>query len=145
MSSTSDPGEPAAPAIEPVQQSFARMLVWLVRVGLALLFVTFVMYAAEIVPSAIPLRDVPDLWTLSASEYVEQSGLETGWGWVSRISEGRTLVFASLVLFPAGTMLLIAMTGMLYLRHRVPAYALIAFLEVAVLITAATGILTAGH
>ena len=145
MSSTSDSTDTAASAIEPVQQSFARMLVWLVRIGLALLFLTFVLYAAEIVPSAIPLRDVPDLWSLSASEYVEQSGLETGWGWVSRISEGRTLVFASLVLFPAGTMLLIAVAGVLYVRHRVPAYALIAFLEVTVLIIAATGILTAGH
>ena len=77
MSSTSDSTDTAASAIEPVQQSFARMLVWLVRIGLALLFLTFVLYAAEIVPSAIPLRDVPDLWSLSASEYVEQSGLET--------------------------------------------------------------------
>jgi hypothetical protein len=145
MSHQSDTKSTSTPTVEPVQQSFARMLVWLVSLGLALLFVTSVIYAAEIVPSGVTLQEVPQLWNLSASEYTEQSGGETGWDWVKRISEGRTLVFASLVLFPAGTMLLIGIAGILYLRHRVPAYALIAFLEVTVLIVAATGLFAAGH
>ena len=131
--------------IEPVQQSFASMLVWLVRIGLGLLFVTFVIYAAGFVPSAVPLAEVPELWHLGATEYAARTNLELGWGWLTAFDQGRTLVFAALVLFPTGTMVLIGITAVLYLRHKVPAYALIALLELIVLVVAATGLLSTGH
>jgi hypothetical protein len=133
------------PTVEPVQQTFASMLIWLVRIGLGLLFVTFVIYAAGLVPSAVPLADVPDLWHLGATEYAAETDLETGWAWVRSLDQGRMLVFAALVLFPAGTMILIAVTVVLYLRQKVPAYALIALLELAVLVVAATGVFATGH
>ena len=139
------PNPNSIPGIEPVQQTFASMLIWLVRVALAFLFVSFVIYAAGLVPSPIPLDDVPDLWHLSASEYAARTDLALGWSWLRALDQGRTLVFAALVLFPTGTMLLLAVTVVLYLRQRVPAYALIAFFELVVLIIAATGLLATGH
>ncbi len=131
--------------IEPAQLSFASMLVWLVRIGLGILFVTFIVYASGLVPSVVTIADVPDYWHLSAEEYAERTNLEIGWAWVGDFEQGRTLVFAGLVFFPAGTMVLIGITVALYLRQKVPAYALIAFLELIVLIVAATGLLSTGR
>lgn len=133
------------PNIEPVQLTFASILVWLVRIGLGLLFVTFVVYASGLVSSVVAIADVPDHWHLSADEYAELTDLEIGWAWLGTFDQGRTLVFAALVFFPTGTMVLIGITVVLYLRQKVPAYALIAFLELVVLIVAATGIFSIGH
>ena len=133
------------PNIEPVQLTFASILVWLVRFGLGLLFVTFVVYASGLIPSILAIADVPDHWHLSSNEYAELTDLEIGWAWLGAFDQGRTLVFAALVFFPTGMMVLAAVTVVLYLRQKVPAYALIAFLELVVLIVAATGILSTGH
>lgn len=131
--------------VEPVQRSFATMLSWLVRIGLGLLFVAFVLYAAGVVPSTVALDDVPSLWHLDAAAFTEETGREPGWSWLRSLNEGRTLVFAALVVFPFGAMALVAATVALYLRQKTPIYALLAGLEAIVLVVAATGLLAAGH
>jgi hypothetical protein len=131
--------------IDRVQLQYASLLSWLVRVGLALMFLAFAAYAIGIVPSRLDLRDVPDRWTLSSDEYIAQAGIESGWGWTGTIDDGRTLAFASLVVFPAGTMILIAIAVLLYLKDRSWIYAIIAGLETLVLVVAATGIISGGH
>ncbi len=138
-------GTGGVPRIEPVQQSFASMLVWLVRIGLGLLFAMFVVYAAGLLPSRIPVSEVPELWHLGAAEYAQATSRELGWAWLESLGEGRMIVFAALVIFPAGAMILLAVTVVLYLRHDERAYALIALIEVVVLVVAATGLLSAGH
>lgn len=138
MNSRNDPGEA-------VQESYARLLVWLVRVGLALLFLTFLIYALGLLPAQVDLETVPQLWHLSAEEYIETTEKETGWNWVGSLNQGNVLVFGALVLFPAGTMLLLGVAAVLYFRKGVPAYAVISFLELLVLLVAAAGILSTGH
>ena len=132
-------------ASDRVQTAYARLLVWLVRIGLSFIFAAFGLYALEIRPSAITLAEVPELWTLSADELSEAADVALGWSWVAGIADGRVLSFASLVVFPAGTIVLITIAVALYLRDRDRTYALVAALESVILIVAATGILSAGH
>ena len=133
--------ERGAPEVERTQQDYARMLVWFVRVALVTLFVGFVLYAAGVVPSRVEIAEVPEHWHLSASEYARETGGRQGWSWITELDEGRTLAFAALVFFPAGTIVLVLAAVVLYLRARVPVYALITFLEAVVLVIAASGLL----
>lgn len=129
------------PPIDPVQESYAALLVWFVRIALLGLFVSFALYATGLIPSTLDIAEVPDSWHLSAEAYAEATGGVTGWAWVRTLGEGRTLAFASLVLFPLGTLVMVTAATVLYLRNRVPAYAVITFLELIVLVVAATGVL----
>lgn len=135
------PAADARPPLDPVQDAYAGLLVWFVRVALLALFVTFVLYAAGVVPSELPVSEVPDSWHLSAEEYAAATGAPAGWAWIGALGEGRTLAFAALVLFPLGTLVMVTAAIVLYLRNRVPAYAVITLLELVVLVIAATGVL----
>lgn len=132
-------------AQDSVQALFARLLSWLVRIGLALMFVSFILYVFGLVPSGIPVALVQDQWAHSADEFAAATGMQTGWNWVRDLLDGRALAFASLVIFPAGTIILTAAASLLYLRHKDKRYALIAALECVVLVVAATGLLSTGH
>ncbi len=133
--------QPLVPPVDNVQLVYASLLMWFVRIALAALFVTFILYAAGLVDSAIDIADVPNRWHLSAGEYAVATQTEAGWSWIRSLDQGRTLSLASLVLFPAGTMVLTAVAVVLYLRNRLPAYALITFVQVAVFAVAASGLL----
>lgn len=132
-----------APLVDEVQLLYASLLVWFVRIALIALFGSFILYATGVVGSAIDITDVPDRWHLSAGEYVVATQTATGWSWLDSLDQGRTLSLAALVLFPAGTMVLTAVAFVLYLRNRLPAYALITFVQVVVFAVAASGVLAA--
>ena len=137
------PNQPLPP-VDDVQLIYASLLVWFVRIALIALFATFILYAAGVVGSAIDIADVPNRWHLSAGEYAVATQAEAGWSWLRLLDQGRTLSLAALVLFPAGTMVLTAVAVGLYIRSRLPAYAVITFLQVVVFAVAASGILAAG-
>jgi len=135
-----DAGNPM-PRIERTQADFARLLARFVSFALAALFLSFVLYATELVPSAVRISEVPTHWHLSAAEYAARTETRTGWNWLSQIGQGRTIAFAALALFPAGMVVLTAASALLYARDRVTAYGLISFVEVIVLLVAASGVL----
>lgn len=138
------PNQPLPPPVDEVQLVYASLLVWFVRIALVTLFATFILYAAGVVGSAIDIADVPNRWHLSAGEYAIATQTEAGWSWLGSLDQGRMLSLAALVLFPAGTMILTAVAVVLYLRSRLPAYALITFIQVIVFAVAASGVLSSG-
>ncbi len=128
---------PAGTTIGRVSRTYATMVGWLVSISLSALVVAFVLYASGLLPSSLPVQAIPDLWHLSAAEYAQVTNRAIGWSWIVHIADGRYLVFLALVLFPAGTMLIVAIASPLYLNARAPLMALIALLEAAVLLFAA--------
>ncbi len=131
--------------IDPVQEQYASLLLWLVRIGLVLMFAAFTAYIADVIPANLKPDQVVSLWHLSASEFAEATGAHLGWAWVASLPESSVLALAALVVFPLGTMLLIAIATILYLRERDRAFAAIAAAEAIVLTIAATGLIGGGH
>lgn len=130
--------------VDPVQLAYARMLMWLVRIALAAIFLTFALYVGRVLPAVVDVAQVPEVWHLSARDYAAETERAVGWQWIHNLDQGPILVFASLVLFPAGSMLIVGAASFFYLRARRRTYALIAFLEFVVLAVAASGILSGG-
>ena len=131
--------------IDPVQDQYANLLKWLVRIGLTLMFAAFAMYAFQVVPTGVSLEETADLWHLGATEFAAATGTELGWQWASSLPDARALALASLVLFPLGTMVLIAIAVVLYLQEKDYVFAAIAATETIVLVVAAIGIIGGGH
>ena len=86
--------------VDPVQKSFAAALVWIVRIGLVAMAVTFVLYVSGSAPSAIPADEVADYWHLDSGEYRDATGGHQGWQWIRDIGDGSTLAFAAQHPFP---------------------------------------------
>ena len=51
------------------------------KVGLVILVVTFSLYVFGILQPHVPVNDLPQYWSLSVHEYLEVTGIGTGWSW----------------------------------------------------------------
>lgn len=134
--------EEKRPYLEDVQLEFAGVMEWLVRICLALLVVLFVLYVTGIVPSARPISETPELWHLSSAEFRAATGSPTGWAWIRRIGQGEYLSLAGLVIFPAATTVALCILAVLFSRRRAVIWAVMAAVQVAILVFAATGLLS---
>jgi hypothetical protein len=114
-----------------------------VRIGFAALLASFAIYLTGILPPAIEPSRLPQFWRLPVAEYVAQTGAPTGWSWVWRLAEGDLLNFAGVALLAGVTILayLRVLPGFVRSGSRLQAALIVA--QVAVLVVAATGLLSA--
>ena len=74
--------------VAPEQRLYARWLDWGTRIGLALLVVTFTLYASGLVAPHIELGALPRLWVLPVDRYLAATGAPSGWGWLALATKG---------------------------------------------------------
>jgi len=117
--------------------AYANILFWGAWSGLAILVLTYLLYITGIIPPHIPLDVVTKLWAKPVHVYVTQGQVPHGWGWVSLLHTGDFLNFV-------GIAILAALTVVAFLRKGDKLYAIIAILEVLVLVAAASGLISAG-
>jgi hypothetical protein len=148
------PGGPSVTAEASEEQLlYAKILATGMYLGLAILMVTFTLYVTGIMAPVVPIEELPNLWTLSAHEYLQvidneylhTGSLIDGWSWVTVVNRGDFLNFigiALLALVTIGCYLGILPT---LLRKKDWIYAGIAVMEVLILALAASGIVAIGH
>lgn len=135
------------------QMIYANVLEKGMLLGLAIMFVTFVLYAFGIVSPAVPLDRLPDYWSMSVTEYldaIERDYLNfgqtaTGWIWVALLSYGDFLNFVGIAVLSGVTIVCYFVIVPLLWKSNDKIYAWIAIAEVFVLVLAASGLLKAGH
>lgn len=138
--------EPAPPAIQPPEQVlYARLLDWGTRVGLTALVAVFVAYGVGLVEPHVPHERLPEVWNLPVSRFLEATGLPAGWQWLRFAHRGDIANLIGIALLAGCSLVaLVALVG-LYLRRGDRLYAAICAAEIAVVVLAASGVLTAGH
>lgn len=126
------------------QVAYANVLNAGMLFGLLVLAITFIVYVSGMLQSFVPIEELPKYWGMKAKDYVHALNAPTGWGWVAMIGKGDYLNFIGIA-FLAGLTILcyLAMLPILIRKKDTP-YVVIAVLEVAVLLLAASGILKAG-
>ena len=135
------------------QLLYAKILERGMLLGLALLLVTFALYASGLVSPGVPIERLPDYWVLSVHEYLEvidhnhlhQDRLITGWAWLSLLNKGDFLNFLPIAILSGVTIVCYIGIVPTLLKKKDIAYAVIAIVEVAILTLAASGLLTVGH
>lgn len=112
--------------------------------GLAVLTITFLMYAFGVLPNFVPIDDLPKYWTLKAKDYIHTLHAPTGWGWLAFVGKGDYLNYVGISMLAGLTILCYLAIIPTLSRKKDTAYLLIAIAEVAVLLLAASGIMKAG-
>ncbi len=111
--------------------------------GLALLALGFIAYVSGVLPVALQPETLPSYWSLPVDEYRRATGVPDGWGWLSYYRAGELLPLAGIVLLCSTALLgFVGLLRAAAARRDWP-YAVIAALEVAVLVLAASGVLVA--
>ncbi len=129
--------------ISPDQRRFAAVLEAGMRCGLVLLVLGLVAYVAGWVAPAVPLESLPQYWGMSVAEYHRATGAPDGWGWLAHFGAGETLPMVGIAVLCSAALLAIIVLLISCVRRRDWPYVAIASLEIAVLLLAASGVLTA--
>jgi hypothetical protein len=129
----------------PEQILYANILNKGMYVGLAILFITFAIYAFGIMKPYIPLDEISHYWGYSVHEYLEHAEIGTGWSWVGMLKYGDFLNFIGIAILAGVTIICYLAIVPLLLRSNDKVYAILALIEAVVLALAASGILAVGH
>jgi hypothetical protein len=134
-------------ALEPTREQlrYAGVLEKGRRVGLACLLVSFPLYILGFVEPHVPIEQLQQCWTLSVHEYCDQTGVEPGWKWLSLAGRGDYMNLVGIAVLASVTAVCYLTVIPLMLRRKDFVYAVLAVLQIAILVLAASGILTAGH
>ncbi len=124
---------------------YAKILKYGSMVGILAMLVTFAIYVAGILPAYVPPEKIPQLWHLTAHEFLQHIHLKSGWDWIHYLNYGDMLNYVGII-FLAGLTIIgyMAIIPLLF-ASGARAVGVIAVLEVLVLILAASGFLHAGH
>lgn len=135
----------AAPQQPPEQLRYARWLEWGTRVGLAVLVLSFLGYAAGLLPAQVTPQRLAELWGLPVGQYLQQSGAGTGWAWLSHWYKGDTLGLVGIVILAGCSLPALLALLPLFVRRGDKSFVLLVLVEVAVVLLAASGLLSGGH
>jgi hypothetical protein len=123
---------------------YAKILNIGMSLGLALIVVTFIIYMSGILSSFIPPQEIPKYWGMKSSDFIHSLGAPTGWGWLAMAGKGDYLNFVGIAFLAGLTILCYLVILPILIRKKDTPYVVIAIIEIAVLVLAASGILKSG-
>ncbi|MEW6621483.1 MAG: hypothetical protein AB1422_19480 [bacterium] len=126
------------------QIRYAQILDIGMYLGFALIVVTFVVYMSGMLSSFIPPQEIPKYWGMASKDFIHNFQAPTGWGWLAMVGKGDYLTFVGIALLAGLTILCYLVILPILIRKKDTPYVVIAILEVAVLVLAASGILKSG-
>lgn len=133
-------------ATQPAEQlRYALWLDWGSRVGLLVLVLVFLAYGLGLTEPHVPHSRLPEVWNLPVSEFLVATGLPTGWGWLAHAHRGDIANLIGIALLTGSSLLALLVMLPLYARRGDGVYVGLGLAQIAVLLLAASGVLTAGH
>jgi hypothetical protein len=129
----------------PEQLLYAKLLDWGTRVGLVVLLLSFAAYVTGLMESHVPPQKLPELWVHPVGRFLELTGSPTGWGWMALLHKGDIAGLLGIAILSGSSVLCLLALVPLYRARRDTAFVLICLAEVAVVVLAASGLLTGGH
>lgn len=126
------------------QIAYATILDWGMKFGLVFIIITFAVYILGILPSYIPVEDLPKYWKLNVHKYLELTGIQSGWAWIKLISKGDFLNFLSIGFLAALTIICYIRIFPIFLKKKDILYVILTLLQILILILAASGLLKVG-
>jgi hypothetical protein len=124
---------------------YANLLDWGARLGVVALIVSFAAYVLGLLTPHVPLEQLPTVWNLPVAAYLEQTATPTGWGWLALAHKGDLSGLIGISILSGCSLPPLLGLIPLYLKRRDYVYAAICAAVVAVLVLAASGLLTGGH
>lgn len=132
-----------APA--PDQARYARLLAIGTYTGLALLVILFGVYMLGIVEPHVAHDRLPELWRLPAGRFLEETGIAGGWGWTALVHRADILTLVGIVVLAFCSVPCLVAVMPLYWAAGQRMLMAICALEIAVIVAAASGLVSGGH
>ena len=80
------------------QQVYARWLDWCTRIALVVLIASFAAYVLALGDPHVPPQELPRLWVFPVDHYIAASGAPTGWGWLALLHKSDYLIFLAVAM-----------------------------------------------
>jgi len=126
------------------QLAYAKLLDLGMKFGLLTLVITFFIYMFGILSPHIPVDDLPKYWTMPVKDYLKAADIHTGWSWVGSVNKSDFLNFVPIAFLAGVTILCYIRIIPILFRKKDTTYAVLAIIEVLVLVLAASGVLKSG-
>ncbi len=126
------------------QLSYAALLDIGMKLGLIGIVITFAIYVFGIFSPYLPVEDLPQYWKLNVHKYLEVTGIQSGWAWITLLHKGDFLNFLPIAFLSALSIICYIRILPIFLKKKESIYAFLALLQVLILLLAASGILKVG-
>jgi hypothetical protein len=126
------------------QLAYAKLLDSGMKLGLLMLVISFAIYVLGIFTPHVPVGELPKYWSMPVKEYLKATDIHTGWSWLHLLGKGDFLNFVGIAFLSGVTILCYMRIIPILFRKKDTVYAVLAIIEVLVLVLAASGILKAG-
>ena len=123
------------------QLRFASVLQSVSLGGLGVLLLGFAVYVSGMLQTFVPASEIPQYWGLRVDEFIEKTGMPTGWNWVPLLNHGDMVALIGIVLLAATSMISFAVILPTFLKKKDTSYSVIIVLQILVLLLAASGII----
>lgn len=127
------------------QLLYARLLDGGAGLGLVVMLTAFAAYVMGWLPPRLAVHELQLLWHLPVNEFVHRTGAPMGWAWLAQAHHGDLAGLIGIALLASCSLPCLLAMVPLYLRAGDRVYATICVAEIAVLLLAASGVLTAAH
>ncbi len=128
----------------PKQIVYANVLNKGMLLGLIVLVITFALYVFGVITPYVPVEELSQYWHLPVNDYLHELNIPDGWGWLSMLKYSDFINFIGIAFLAGITILCYIAIIPVLLKNNDIIYAIIAVLEVIVLLAAATGLIAGG-
>lgn len=115
------------------------------RLGLGLLSVAFLAYAFALLEPLVPVGQLPALWGLPATQFVQASGAPTGWEWLAFLDKADYLNFLGVALLGLVALSCYMRLAVALVARRAYLQTTLAIAQILVLLAAASGLFGSTH
>lgn len=112
--------------------------------GLGILIVSFIVYVFEVLPTTIPINEIPRLWGLRVDEFIEKTGMPTGWHWVPLLHNGDMVSFLGIVILAAASLICFLAILPTFIKKKDTPFVVNVAIQIIILLLAASGIISGG-
>jgi len=126
------------------QLVYARLLDKGMKMGLLLIVITFALYVSGVLAPHTPISKLSHYWGMPVHDYMEKAGISPGWAWLGMLGRGDFANFIGIAFLAGVTVVCYIAILPVFLKKKDKVYFVLALIEAAVLIFAASGVLKAG-
>jgi hypothetical protein len=119
------------------REVYARWLAWGTSIALVVLIASFLAYVLALRDPHLPPQELAKLWAFPVDHYIAASGAPTGWGWLQLLHKSDYLIFLAVAVLGLITVVCYARIVPLLLAQGERWRAVIAVLQILVLLGAA--------
>jgi len=93
----------------------------------------------------VPLKQIPQYWSLSLKQFLEKSGTPTGWEWTSMLGYGDVVPLLGISILASGSLFWFLYLLYSFLQRGAKVLAFIAAVELFFILTSASNLIQISH